>query len=32
VKNPQIYASWFLICAPKVIEYIKGLEVNLWSL
>jgi isopentenyl-diphosphate delta-isomerase len=29
VKNPQIYASWFLICAPKVIEYIKGLEVNL---
>ena len=23
VKNPQKYASWFLICAPKVIEYIK---------
>ena len=23
IKNPQKYASWFLICAPKVIEYIK---------
>lgn len=24
VKNPKKYASWFLICAPKVIEYIKN--------
>lgn len=24
VKNPQNYASWFLICAPKVINYIKN--------
>ena len=23
VENPQNYASWFLICAPKVIQYIK---------
>lgn len=23
LTNPQKYASWFLICAPKVIEYIK---------
>lgn len=22
VKNPQKYATWFIICAPKVIEYI----------
>ncbi|MBQ8468886.1 MAG: isopentenyl-diphosphate Delta-isomerase [Clostridia bacterium] len=22
VKNPKKYATWFLICAPKVIEYI----------
>ena len=21
--NPEIFASWFLICAPKVIKYIK---------
>ena len=25
VKNPQNYASWFLICCPKVVEYIKSL-------
>ena len=24
VKNPQKYASWFLICAPRVIEYVKN--------
>lgn len=24
VKNPTKYSSWFLICAPKVIEYIKS--------
>lgn len=23
VENPQNYASWFIICAPKVIEIIK---------
>lgn len=23
LKNPQKYSSWFLICAPKVINYIK---------
>ena len=23
VKNPQNYATWFLICAPKVIEYLE---------
>lgn len=23
-KNPQKYSSWFLICAPKVIKYIKN--------
>lgn len=23
VQNPQKYASWFLICAPKVIKHIK---------
>lgn len=23
VNNPQKYSSWFLICAPKVIKYIK---------
>ena len=23
VKNPTYYASWFLICAPRVIKYIK---------
>lgn len=26
VLNPKKYASWFLICAPKVISYIKGLS------
>ena len=25
IDNPQNYASWFVICAPKVIEYIKGI-------
>lgn len=25
-KNPQKYASWFLICAPKVITYIKNIS------
>lgn len=25
VTNPQNYASWFLICAPKVIEYLEKL-------
>ena len=24
VKNPTNYATWFLICAPKVIEYLKN--------
>ncbi|MCQ2564456.1 MAG: NUDIX domain-containing protein, partial [Clostridia bacterium] len=24
VKHPQKYATWFLICAPKVINYIKN--------
>jgi len=24
VKNPTKYASWFLICAPKVIEYLQN--------
>ncbi len=24
VENPQKYASWFLICAPKVIEIVKS--------
>ena len=28
VKNPQKYASWFLICAPKVIKYIKNLQMK----
>ena len=23
-KNPQAYWSWFLLCAPKVIDYIKN--------
>ena len=23
VKNPQNYATWFIICAPKVIEYLE---------
>ncbi len=23
IKNPQKYASWFIICAPRVIKYIK---------
>lgn len=26
VANPTNYASWFLICAPKVIEYLENLE------
>ena len=26
VLTPKKYASWFLICAPKVISYIKGLS------
>lgn len=25
-KNPQKYSSWFLICAPKVITYIKNIS------
>ena len=24
-QKPQIFASWFLICAPKVLEYMKEL-------
>ena len=26
VKNPQNYATWFIICAPKVIEYLEKLN------
>lgn len=26
VENPQKYASWFLICAPKVIKIVKSLK------
>ena len=25
-NNPKKYATWFIICAPKVIEYIKNKE------
>lgn len=24
IKNPQKYATWFLICAPRVLEYLKN--------
>lgn len=27
IENPQKYATWFLICAPKVISYIKTKHV-----
>lgn len=26
VNNPQNYATWFLVCAPKVIEYLENLD------
>ena len=25
VANPTIYSTWFMICAPRVIEHIKSL-------
>ena len=24
IENPQKYATWFLICAPRVLEYLKN--------
>lgn len=26
VEKPELFASWFIICAPKVIKYIKNLQ------
>ena len=28
VSNPQNYSTWFLICAPKVIEYLENKKIN----
>ena len=28
VNNPQNYATWYIICAPKVIEYLETLNIR----
>ncbi len=30
IENPQNYATWFIICAPKVFEYIENRREKQW--